>query len=252
MIERRFGEMIETISLREVYGILKNKLRLILTITILIMMITALISYYFITPIYQTSTQLLISQKQSETIVDSQSIDIDLQLVGTYSEIIKSPIILNQVISQLELDMSYQEIKEKVNVDVAENSQLLNIFVTDPDPAIAVGIANKVAEVFEIEIMDLMNIDNVSILSPAVVLENQTPVSPNPPLNILLSAIVGFVIGATIAMILRYLDTTIRVEEDVTDILGLPVLGAISPMNDEEDIPVNEPIAFKRREEQEW
>jgi len=244
--------MIETISLREIYGILKNKIRLILAITIAIMMITALISYYFITPIYQTSTQLLISQKQSEMIIDSQSIDIDLQLVGTYSEIIKSPIILDQVVSQLELDMSYQEIKEKVNVEFAENSQLLNIFVTDPDPAVAVAIANKVAEVFETEIMELMNIDNVSILSPAVVLENQTPVSPNPPLNILLSAIVGLVIGATIAMVLRYLDTTIRVEEDVTDLLGLPVLGAISPMNDEEDIPVNEPIAFKRREEQEW
>lgn len=244
--------MIETISLREIYGILKNKIRLILAITIAIMMITALISYYFITPIYQTSTQLLISQKQSEMIIDSQSIDIDLQLVGTYSEIIKSPIILDQVVSQLELDMSYQEIKEKVNVEFAENSQLLNIFVTDPDPAVAVAIANKVAEVFETEIMELMNIDNVSILSPAVVLENQTPVSPNPPLNILLSAIVGLVIGATIAMVLRYLDTTIRVEEDVTDLLGLPVLGAISPMNDEVDIPVNEPIAFKRREEQEW
>ncbi|ANU22566.1 YveK family protein [Planococcus donghaensis] len=244
--------MIETISLREIYSILKNKVRLILAITIAIMVITALISYYVLTPIYQTSTQLLISQKQSETTIDSQSIDIDLQLVGTYSEIIKSPIILDQVVSQLELDMTYQEIKEKVHVDFAENSQLLNIFVTDPDPAVAVGIANKVAEVFETEIMELMNIDNVSILSPAVVLESQTPVSPNPPLNILLSAIVGLVIGATIAMILRYLDTTIRVEEDVTDVLGLPVLGAISPMNDEEDIPVNEPIAFKRREEQEW
>ncbi|MGB6406553.1 MAG: Wzz/FepE/Etk N-terminal domain-containing protein [Planococcus donghaensis] len=244
--------MIETISLREIYSILKNKIRLILAVTIVIMVITAVVSYYFITPIYQTSTQLLISQKQSELIVDSQSIDIDLQLVGTYSEIIKSPIILDQVVSQLDLDMSYQEMKEKVNVEFAENSQLLNIFVTDPDPAVAVGIANKVAEVFETEIMELMNIDNVSILSPAVVLENQTPVSPNPPLNILLSAIVGFIIGAAIAMILRYLDTTIRVEEDVTDLLGLPVLGAISPMNDEEDIPVNEPIAFKRREEQEW
>lgn len=244
--------MIETISLREIYSILKNRIRLILAITIVIMIITALISYYFITPIYQTSTQLLISQKQSEVIVDSQSIDIDLQLVGTYSEIIKSPIILDQVISQLDLDMSYQEMEEKVNVEFAENSQLLNIFVTDPDPAVAVGITNKIAEVFETEIMELMNIDNVSNLSPAVVLENQTPVSPNPPLNILLSAIVGFVIGAAIAMILRYLDTTIRVEEDVTDLLGLPVLGAISPMNDEEDIPVNEPIAFKRREEQEW
>jgi len=55
--------MIETISLREVYGILKNRIRLILAITIVFMILTALFSYYLITPIYQTSTQLLISQR---------------------------------------------------------------------------------------------------------------------------------------------------------------------------------------------
>ncbi|ALS77944.1 capsular biosynthesis protein [Planococcus kocurii] len=240
--------MIETISLREIYGILKNRIRLILTVTIVAMIITALVSYYLVTPIYQTSTQLLISQQRGEVVVDSQSIEADLQLVATYSEIIKSPVILEQVISQLGLEMSYEELQGKVNVEIAESSQLLNIKVMDADPAVAVGIANKTAEIFEAEIIELMNVDNVSILSPAVVTESQAPVSPNPPLNILLSAIVGLLIGMAMAMILRYLDTTLRSEEDVQNVLGIPVLGAISPMNEEEDIPANEPIAFKRRE----
>ncbi|AQU80153.1 MULTISPECIES: Wzz/FepE/Etk N-terminal domain-containing protein [Planococcus] len=240
--------MIETISLREIYGILKNRIRLILTVTIVAMIITALVSYYLVTPIYQTSTQLLISQQRGEVVVDSQSIEADLQLVATYSEIIKSPVILEQVISQLGLEMSFEELQGKVNVEIAESSQLLNIMVMDADPAVAVGIANKTAEIFEAEIIELMNVDNVSILSPAVVTESQAPVSPNPPLNILLSAIVGLLIGMAMAMILRYLDTTLRSEEDVQNVLGIPVLGAISPMNEEEDIPANEPIAFKRRE----
>lgn len=240
--------MIETISLREVYGILKSRIRLILAITIVFMIITALISYYLMTPIYQTSTQLLISQQQIETGPDTQTIETDLQLVGTYSEIITSPVILEQVISQLGLEMSYEELQNKVTVEIAESSQLLNIVAEDTDLAIAVEIANQTAEVFQAEIVELMNVDNVSILSPAVVTENQTPVSPNPPLNILLSAIVGLLAGAAIAMILQYLDTTLRDEKDIQDVLGLPVLGGISPMNEEEDIPANEPIAFKRRE----
>ncbi|MDQ0428883.1 capsular polysaccharide biosynthesis protein [Planomicrobium stackebrandtii] len=240
--------MIETISLREIYLILKNRMRLILAITIAFMIVAALISYYMLTPIYQTSTQLLVSQQQAETGFDSESIETDLQLVGTYSEIIKSPIILEQVISQLGLEMSYEELNEKITVEIAESSQLLNVVVADADLAAAVEIANSTAEIFEVEILELMNADNVSILSPAVVMENQTPVSPNPPLNILLGAIAGLLIGAAIAMILRYLDTTLRVEKDIQDVLGIPVLGAISPMNEEEDIPANEPIAFKRRE----
>lgn len=240
--------MIETISLREVYLILKNRIRLILAITIAFMIVAALISYYILTPMYQTSTQLLISQQQTEAGLDSQIIETDLQLVGTYGEIIKSPVILEQVISQLGLEMSYEELDEKITVEVAESSQLLNIVVVDEDLAAAVEIANNTAEIFEVEILELINANNVSILSPAVVMENQTPVSPNPPLNILLGAVAGLLIGAAIALILRYLDTTLRGEKDIQDVLGIPVLGTISPMNEEEDIPANEPIAFKRRE----
>lgn len=240
--------MIETISLREIYGILKNRIRLILAITIMFMIITALISYYLITPTFQTSTQLLISQQQNEAGLDTQSIETDLQLVATYSEIIQSPVILEQVISQLGLEMSYEELQNKISIEIAESSQLLTIVVEDEDLAAAVEIANRTAEVFEAEIMELMNVDNVSILSPAVAMETQTPVSPNPPLNILLGAIVGLGVGAATALILRYLDTTLRGEKDIQDVLGIPVLGAISPMNEEEDIPANEPIAFKRRE----
>lgn len=240
--------MIETISLREIYLILKNRIRLILAITIAFMVVAALVSYYILTPMYQTSTQLLISQQQTEAGLDSQIIETDLQLVGTYGEIIKSPVILEQVISQLGLEMSYEELDEKITVEVAESSQLLNIVVVDEDLAAAVEIANNTAEIFEVEIVELMNVNNVSILSPAVVMENQTPVSPNPPLNILLGAVAGLLIGAAIALILRYLDTTLRGEKDIQDVLGIPVLGTISPMNEEEDIPANEPIAFKRRE----
>lgn len=240
--------MIETISLREIYLILKNRIRLILAITIAFVIVAALVSYYMLTPMYQTSTQLLVSQQQTEAGLDSQSIETDLQLVGTYGEIIKSPVILEQVISQLGLDMSYEELDDKVTVEIAESSQLLTIVVVDEDLATAVEIANNTAEIFEVEIVELMNANNVSILSPAVAMENQTPVSPNPPLNILLGAVAGLLIGAVIALILRYLDTTLRGEKDIQDVLGIPVLGAISAMSEEEDIPANEPIAFKRRE----
>ncbi len=242
--------MTETLSLREIYGIIKNRIRFIVAVMIVVMIITALLSYYVLTPMYQNSTQLLINQQQNVVTLNTQSIETDLQLVGTYSEIIKSPVILEQVISQLGLDLPYESLENKVNVEIAENSQLLTIVVTDPDPAVAVSIANKTAEVFETEIVELMNVDNVTILSPAVVTENQTPVSPNPPLNILLAAIIGLIIGAAIALVLRYLDTTLRVEEDVHDVLGIPVLGEISPMH-EEELPANQPIAFKRKEARE-
>ncbi|MBF6634898.1 MAG: capsular biosynthesis protein, partial [Planococcus sp. (in: Bacteria)] len=190
----------------------------------------------------------LISQQQAGAALDNLSIETDLQLMGTYSEIIESPVILEQVISQLGLDMSYEELAEKVTVEIAESSQLLNIQVHDADLAAAVEIANRTAEIFEVEVTELMGVDNVFILSQAVVMDNQTPVSPNPPLNILLAAVVGLLVGAAVVFILQYLDTTLRGEQDIHDVLGIPVLGAISPMNEEEDIPANEPIAFKRRE----
>lgn len=244
--------MIEEINLRTVFGIIKKRILLIISLVILAAVIAGAATIYFVTPIYQTSTQILINSEQSETMpITNMDIQTNLQLINTYSVIIKTPFILDQVIERLGLDANAEELTNKITVDSASESQVINISVRDENAAEAVKVANMTATVFQAEIEELMNVDNVNILSTATLSENPEPVEPNLIMNIAAAAAGGLILGLGIAFLLAFLDTTVKSEEDIEELLGLPILGVVSPMNEDhkvrkiEQVPIKEKEAFR-------
>jgi capsular polysaccharide biosynthesis protein len=220
--------MEETISLKELFLTLKKRLSLIALITILFATISGLISYFYLTPIYQASTQILVNQSKNEqNTYSAGEVQTNLQLINTYNVIIKSAAILDLVIKELDLNMTTGELNGKITVQSEQNSQVVTISVQDPDPNLAADIANETASIFQAEIKDIMNVDNVSILAEAVVLDNQSPIKPQPLMNIAIALVVGLMIGVGLAFLMEYLDNTIKTEQDIEQTLGLPVLGAI-------------------------
>ncbi|WP_088007050.1 YveK family protein [Indiicoccus explosivorum] len=239
--------MEETISLQELMQTLKKRLGLILLTTVLAITIAGVVSFLLLTPIYQASTQILVNQETTEAAtVTNQDIQTDLQLINTYSVIIKSPAILNQVIDELELDVTATQLSSQINVATAENSQVINLTVEDASPSLAVDIANTTAEVFDEEIRDIMNVNNVTILTPAAFTADMAPVKPDPLLNMVIAGVVGLMSGVGIAFLLEYLDTSLKNEQDIEEVLDLPVLGLISPIPDKEMITVDAPTRRRR------
>lgn len=225
--------MEETISLKELFQTIKKRLMLIFIITISFVAIAGAVSYFVLTPVYQSSTQLLVNQSKNEqNSYTTSDVQTNLQLINTYNVIIKSPAILELAIDELELNMTTGQLNEKITVQSAQNSQVVNLTVEDTDPYLAANIANKVAEVFQKEIKTIMNVDNVSILAKAAVTENQSPVKPQPLLNIAIALVVGLMVGVGLAFLLEYLDNTVKTEQDVEKLLELPVLGTITRMED--------------------
>lgn len=226
--------MEETISLQELFKIMKKRFVLIMSTFFLAVTIAGVVSYFFITPIYEASTQILINQKEIEqNQINNQNIETNLQLINTYYVIIKSPVILSKVVDNLDLKTTPESLNNKLNVSSEQNSQVINISVQDPDLKKAVDIANMTTEVFQEKIQTLMNVDNVNILSPAIYTENSNPVKPNPILNMAIAAIIGLMLGVGITFLIEYLDTTVKTEQDVDELLRLPVLGVISPIPEE-------------------
>lgn len=226
--------MEETISLQELFKTVKKRLSLIALITAIAITISGVISFVVLTPIYQASTQILVNQTKDESVgqINAQDIQTNLQLINTYDGIIKSSAILSKVIEELKLDTTTAALNSSITVNSIQNSQILKIDVQNPDPAQAVNIANTTASVFQEEIVTLMNVDNVNILAAAEMAEKPSPVKPNPKLNMAIAAVVGLMLGVGIAFLLEYLDTTMKTEQDIEDILGLPILGLISPIPD--------------------
>ncbi|MEK5481727.1 YveK family protein [Viridibacillus sp. FSL R5-0888] len=224
--------MEETISLHDIFKTLKKRLLLIITTFVLAISIAGGVSYFLLTPVYEASTQILISQKEIENNqFIAQDVQTNLQLINTYSVIIKSPVILSKVVDNLNLNTRLEVLNNNINVSSEQDSQVINISVQDPDLQKAVEIANMTAEVFQKDIPTLMNVDNVKILSPAVDEKNVKPIRPNPILNMAIAALIGLMIGVGIAFLIEYLDKTIKTEQDVSELLELQILGLISPIS---------------------
>lgn len=226
--------MEETISLKELLETLRKRLRLILSITFIAVLVSGIVSYFFLTPIYQASTQILVNQAKNEQMTYSPSeVQTNLQLINTYNEIIKSPAILDIVVDELKLNMTGKQLSGKITVESKNASQVINVSVQDTDPKQAVLIANKTVEVLKKEIVNIMNFDNVRILAKADVAESSSPVKPRPQLNIAIALVVGLMAGVGVAFLLEYFDTTIKNEQDIETQLGLPILGVIATIDDQ-------------------
>lgn len=228
--------MEETISLKELLETLKKRLLLIVSITVIAAIISGVVSYYFLTPIYQASAQFLVNQKKNEQSLynNSNEIQTNLQLINTYNALITSKRILNIVSEELDLDYTYEQLKGKITVGSEKDSQLVNLSVQDPDAKLAAQIANKTVEVFKKEIANNMNVDNVRIWAKADVSENPAPIKPRPLLNVAIAIVVGLMAGVGLAFLLEYFNNTIKNEQDVDKILGLPILGVIATIDDQE------------------
>ena len=226
--------MEETISLQEIFQVIKKRFVMIVSITVGAALIAAVLSFFILTPVYESSSQFIVNQTeqdQERMELDKNEIQSNVELINTYNVVLKSKAILSEVIDELNLDMTASQLSDKIEVSSEEDSQVVNVSVKDPDPQLATTIANTTVEVFQAEIVDIMNVDNVSVLSEAEMDFNPSPVEPRPTLNIAIALVLGAMIGVGIAFLLEYFDTTIRTEEDLEEKLGITIIGTVSTMD---------------------
>jgi capsular polysaccharide biosynthesis protein len=220
----------EEIELREVFHILWKRRMMILIITLLATLISALLSFFVIKPKYEATTTLLVNKKQSNIPVTAEYNEIlaNQALVKTYNEIIKSRSVTEAVIEKLHLDMTVDDLDNDIKVNAVNQSQVFSVTVTYKDPHMAVMIANSIADTFKEKVVSLMQVENVQTVDRAIEQNPPVPVSPKKALNITIAFVLGIMVSVGLAFLLEYLDNTIKTEEDVQRVLDLPVLGSIA------------------------
>jgi capsular polysaccharide biosynthesis protein len=189
-------------------------------------------SYSFIEPQYVASAKLIVNDnKDSSTLVpsiDVGSINSTIGLIKTYKEIITTPRMMKKVLKEYpDLAKTYGELLGKVSVSSINETQVMSVTVRDDSYEKAANIANAVAIVFQKSVPELMKVDNVSILDQADPKEMHGPVAPNPNMNIAVAFILALMAGIGLSFLLEHLDDTIKNEEDIETLLGVPVLTSI-------------------------
>lgn len=200
-------------------------------------LLAGIISFFILTPTYESSSQFIVNQTQDQSAADAYNVNdirTNVEMINTYNVIIKSPAILDEVVQKLNLPYGAKTLSDKLQVSSEQDSQVVTVTVTDPSAEMATEIANATVDIFQSEIPEIMNVDNVSVLSKAETLQDQSPVAPKPLLNIAIAIVLGGMVGVGLAFLLEYLDSTVKTEEDIEKKLGLPVLGTISHISDED------------------
>lgn len=188
-------------------------------------------SKFLVTPTYQSVTKIYILNKQdsSNTNVTYSDLQAGTQLVKDYAELIKSRFVLEAVIEQLDLPISYEQLSGKVAVSTPTDTRVISITVTDSSPVMAMKIANAVREAASIHIRNVMDIEAVNIVETANMPTYKA--SPSVGKNTMMGGMLGILIVAAIVILSHLLNDTIQTEEDVEKYLGISTLAMI-PLNE--------------------
>lgn len=241
--------MEEEISLVELFNILKKHMTTIIFSVIVTTLLAGIYTFVIATPMYEATTEMLVSQSSEEnSSMSRQDIDTSLQLINTYSDIIRNEVILTPVIDELDLDIEVNQLRENVTVARESDSQVFSIQVRDENPYEATEIANTISETFQTNIDEIMNVDNVTVISAAT--PETSAVSPNNLLNLIIGFVLGGMIGIMITFVRELLDTTVKSEDFITDEIGWTVLGQISVFS-EDDLRIKTPLPKENTENQE-
>ena len=216
----------EVIDLTEILSAVRQHLLELIFVTLAAALVGFTTSKFLMTPKYDSSALMIVNTRQDVNAnVTSDQINSATKLVSTYSIIIKSDTVLQQVIDNLGLNLTYAQLNKRVTVAAVDDTQVMKITVQSDSPEWARQVCEQIITVAPDVIKEAVEAGSVKVISNASLATE--PVSPNIKKNTMLAAAVGFVLVIGIIVLQVLLDNKINTEEDVTKYLDMTVLGVI-------------------------
>lgn len=218
----------EEIDIREIVSMFWKKKSYIILILVMFVILGCIYTIKFTKPLYTSKTTLLLvssNDNKENSIITASDITINTKLVSTYSELIKSKNVLEKVISNLDIQIDEEELRKSIEVKSVKNTQLIEISVQNEVPEYSAQIANELTKVFETQVKEMYNINNIQIMNQADV--QTQPSNINHKKDIIVFAMAGIVVGAGCVFISDMLNRTIKTVDGIEKEFGLPALTTI-------------------------
>lgn len=223
-MERQYNDDEMEIDLKALFLLLKRKILIIIGAAAAGIVLMAGYTLLLVTPQY-SATSMLYVLTTSTSITSLADIQLGTQLTSDYTILMKTHPVIDTVIANLGLNLSYQQLVDKVSISNPTDTRILKITVTDPVPETAQKIANELASVTMEQMAKVMKTDEPSVAEEAQL--PKEPVSPSLKKNVMLGAFAGIVIAAGIIIVLYLLNDKIHTEEDIEKYLNITTLGVI-------------------------
>lgn len=165
------------------------------------------------------------NENNTDTALTAEDIELAKSLVDTYATVMKSNIILDPVIENLNLDMSYSEFCDMLSFSVKEGTQTFTVSVTGAEEAQVLSIAQELSKIPPQFISKQVKAGSCRVLTRIEMEKND--VSSSAKKMAILAGIMGAFVVVALLFIRFLLANHIEDDEDVQHYLGLPVVGVI-------------------------
>lgn len=216
----------ETIDLMELARLLWAHIVQIVAAAVAAALICLLVCMFALTPKYQASINMIVNTRQDTTTTfTSDNFNSAKNLISTYAVIIKGNTVLNEVIDELNLDMTYAELYDMVDVADVDATQIMKVTVTDTDAKRAGKIVQTIADIVPDVLVEKVEAGSCKTVSDVAI--NPNKVFPQTKKYVVMAGLLGAVLVCGVLVLAHLLHDTVVDDEDIQKKLGLPVLGLI-------------------------
>lgn len=216
----------EEIDLKELLRLFWKKKLLIILTTLAFLFIGYIYNAFITTPEYKAETTLLLAKSEGTASVTQADVTLNQKLIYTYTELVESDKVLNEVINRIQLSKSVGQLRKNVTIENVKNADILKISVSDSNKDDAATIANSMAEVFIEQVKEYYHMENISVLDKAVAPSSPSNINPMKYAGIF--GVVGFVISVGVILVLNLFDSTVKNDKDIEKSLNIKTLASFA------------------------
>ncbi|RGH59539.1 hypothetical protein DW843_04905 [Ruminococcus sp. AM36-18] len=234
--------MAKNVTIQRIVGVLLHRIKFIILATVVMGLLFFMYSRFVIAPMYSTSTMIYVqnySSSQRESANDKSSTtkkaDDDTAKKTTNEENQKIyPADISASANLAEICVTLFKNSDEmtalydgctVNVNVTDGTFFITITVDGTDAQKCANVANQLAEKAAEVYNSKFSYGQIGTLRQAKV--PSAPYAPSNTKNMLIGAAIGLIASCLISILIELIDTTIKSEDDIQDIYGIPIFAEI-------------------------
>jgi len=220
----------QEMDLKELIGSIKKNWWILLVLMLVGIGVSYIVSVEFITPLYQADTTLFIGSEENSLGISLSDLNRNNQLIEDYRNLAETRLVIESVISAVDYNVTVKEFRERMDIQVIEDSRLFVVSYRSENRFIATDVANELGKQLSLVVLEIVGVKNIRIIDPAIVPEKA--VEPNVMRNSAFGGMTGIVVGMIITLILILRDDKILDKSFVEEVVQVPIIGSI-PSYDE-------------------
>lgn len=218
-------------TLLELLHLLRRHLKLVIALPVACALVTGVYAFAFMRNTYTATASMYVLAQGSQGESGSSNLSTDLNASQMISNDVSTLLTSDRVLDETASDLGLDSLDAyKISVTSETTSRVIGLSVTGPDAQTAADIANDMVDNVSGIAGEVMSVESVNAIDRAVA--PSAPSGPNRALYVAVALLAGLFLAVAVVVVGDMLNTRVRSQEEVEELLDLPVIGRIPTLRE--------------------